>query len=122
MKHIVFYDAQCPFCFYFKKTFRLFDWANQIKWVAVQETEREGLYPYLDGRDALAEIHMLTKEGEIKQGFYTIRRLLLALPMFAVLGLLLYLPGVSRIGDPLYKWVSDNRHQWFGRYDLPRYA
>ncbi|MCA0971213.1 DUF393 domain-containing protein [Halobacillus litoralis] len=122
IKHIVFYDAQCPFCFYFKKTLRLFDWTDQIKWVAVQETRQNGTYPYLEGRDTLDEIHMLTKEGEIKQGFYTIRRLLLALPPFALLALLLYLPGVDRVGPPLYRWVSANRHRWFGRYDLPRYA
>ncbi|GEN53363.1 thiol-disulfide oxidoreductase DCC family protein [Halobacillus faecis] len=121
-KHIVFYDAQCPFCFYVKKTFLTFDWLHQIKWVAVQETEGTGKYPYLKGRNTLDEIHMLTKEGEVKQGFETIRKLLLSLPLFAVIGILLSFPGVDRIGSPLYRWFSDHRHQWFGRYDLPRYA
>ncbi|RWZ58801.1 DUF393 domain-containing protein [Halobacillus fulvus] len=122
MKHIIFYDAQCPFCFYVKKTFRKFDWLDQIKWVSVQETEKEGLYPYLKGRETLEEIHMLTKQGEIKQGFYTIRRMLLALPLFSVIGILLYLPGAAKVGSPLYRWFSDHRHEWFGRYDIPRYA
>ena len=122
MKHVVFYDAQCPFCFYVKKTFRLFDWRNQIKWVSVQETEKGDKYPYLEGRDTLDEIHMLTKKGEIKEGFYTIRQLLLSLPLFSVIGILLYLPGASRVGSSLYRWFSEHRHQWFGRYDIPRYA
>ncbi|ELK46369.1 DUF393 domain-containing protein [Halobacillus sp. ACCC02827] len=121
MKHIVFYDAQCPFCFYVKKTFRAFDWQNRIKWVSVQETEKTDRYPYLEGRPVLEEIHMLTKEGEIVQGFHTIRKLLLALPLFSVFGILLSLPGMSTIGSPLYRFVSDHRHQWFGRYDIPRY-
>ncbi|MGP4059342.1 thiol-disulfide oxidoreductase DCC family protein [Halobacillus litoralis] len=122
MKHIVFYDAQCPFCFYVKKTFRQFDWLNQIKWVSVQEVEKSGKYPYLEGRNTLDEIHMLTKEGEIKQGFRTIQKLLLVLPLFSMFGVLLSLPGFHLIGSPLYRWFSDHRHQWFGRYDLPRYA
>ncbi|MCA1020752.1 thiol-disulfide oxidoreductase DCC family protein [Halobacillus litoralis] len=122
MKHVVFYDAQCPFCFYVKKILMKFDWLGQIKWVAVQETEKSGKYPYLEGRNVLDEIHMLTKEGEITQGFETIRRLMMALPFFAAFGVLLSLPGASRIGSPLYRWFSDHRHQWFGRYDLPRYA
>lgn len=122
MKHIVFYDAQCPFCFYVKKTFRKFDWLNQIKWVAVQEVEGSGKYPYLEGRNTLDEIHMLTKEGEVKEGFYTIQKLLLTLPLFSLFGILLSLPGVDVIGSPFYRWFSDHRHQWFGRYGLPRYA
>ncbi|WP_226581754.1 thiol-disulfide oxidoreductase DCC family protein [Halobacillus litoralis] len=122
MKHIVFYDAQCPFCFYVKKVFRRFDWLDQIKWVSVQEATRGGKYPYLEGRNTLDEIHMLTKQGEVKEGFATIRKLLLALPLFSVFGIILSLPGVDFIGSPLYRWFSAHRHQWFGRYDLPRYA
>lgn len=122
MKHVVFYDAKCPFCFYIKKVFRKFDWMGQIKWVAVQDTDKEGKFPYLEGRNTLDEIHMLTKKGEVIEGFYTVRRLLLALPLFAVFGVLLYLPGMDKIGSPLYQWFSAHRHQWFGRYDLPRYA
>ncbi|MCA0985298.1 DUF393 domain-containing protein [Halobacillus yeomjeoni] len=121
-RHVVFYDAQCPFCFYVKKVFRKFDWFDQIKWVSVQEVERSGKYPYLEGRETLDEIHMLTKQGEIKHGFYTIRTLLISLPVFAAFGILLYLPGVEKLGSPLYRWFSSHRHQWFGRYDLPRYA
>ncbi len=122
MKHIVFYDAQCPFCFNVKRILRKFDWFHQIKWVAVQEVEERGGYPYLEGRNTLDEIHMLTKEGEVKEGYYSIRKLLLALPPFALLGLLLYLPGMDRVGSPAYKWFSGHRYQWFGRYDIPRYA
>jgi predicted DCC family thiol-disulfide oxidoreductase YuxK len=122
MKHVIFYDAQCPFCFQVKRIFRKFDWLHQVKWVSVQEVEKTGKYPYLEGRNTLDEIHMLTKEGEIKQGFATIRHLLLLLPPVSILGLILYLPGMNRIGSPLYRWFSSHRYQWFGRYDIPRYA
>ncbi|UOQ45166.1 DUF393 domain-containing protein [Halobacillus salinarum] len=122
MKHIVFYDAQCPFCFNVKRVLRKFDWLNKIKWVSVQEVEASGKYPYLEGRNTLDEIHMLTKEGEIKQGFDSIRKLLSVLPPLALIGLLLYLPGMKLFGSPAYRWFSGHRYDWFGRYDIPRYS
>ncbi|WP_240339670.1 thiol-disulfide oxidoreductase DCC family protein [Halobacillus ihumii] len=122
MKHIVFYDAACPFCFNVKRILRKFDWLNQLKWVSVQEVEKEnGKYPYLSGRNTRDEIHMLTKQGELKAGFGTIRKLLLLLPPISWIGLILYLPGMDRLGSPLYKWFSSHRYQWFGQYDQPRY-
>ncbi|UOR11040.1 thiol-disulfide oxidoreductase DCC family protein [Halobacillus amylolyticus] len=122
MKHIVFYDAKCPFCFNVKRVVHKFDWRKQMKWVSIQEVEKTyGKYPYLEGRNTRDEIHMLTKEGELKAGFQTIRRLLILLPPFAFIGLLLYLPGMERIGSPLYRWFSGHRYQWFGQYDQPRY-
>ncbi|MGP4068649.1 thiol-disulfide oxidoreductase DCC family protein [Halobacillus sp. B29] len=122
MKHVVFYDAQCPFCYQIKRVFSKFDWLDQIKWVSVQAIEQSGKYPYLEGRNTLDEIHMLTKEGEIKKGFFTIRRLMLVLPPVSLIGLLLYLPGLHLIGTPLYQWFSSHRYQWFGRYEYPRYS
>ncbi|WP_028784979.1 thiol-disulfide oxidoreductase DCC family protein [Thalassobacillus devorans] len=120
MKHIVFYDAQCPLCFNLKRVLRKLDWFNKIKWISVQEAERSEGFRYLDGKDVYDEIYMKTSDGRLLAGFYTIRRLLVSLPLTFYAGLLMYLPFVSRFGSPLYKWVSKNRYDWFGRYDQPR--
>ncbi|MFC7060878.1 thiol-disulfide oxidoreductase DCC family protein [Halobacillus seohaensis] len=121
MKHIVFYDAQCPFCYHVKKFLRRFDWFDQVKWVSVQEVEASGNYPYLKGENTLEEIHLLTKQGELKKGFRSIRFLLIVLPPLSLIGFALYLPGVLKVGSPLYIWFSKRRYKWFGQYDKPRY-
>ncbi|WP_270180697.1 thiol-disulfide oxidoreductase DCC family protein [Alkalihalobacillus sp. CinArs1] len=124
MKHLVFYDAQCPLCFNVKKTLQKLDWRGQIEWISVQEVESNPeAYPYMQYRHDLMydEIHMLTASGRLYSGFSTVRRLLLALPITIPLSLFLYLPYLDRIGSPLYKWFSKHRYEWFGRYPEPVY-
>ncbi|GGF20513.1 hypothetical protein GCM10010954_19060 [Halobacillus andaensis] len=121
MKHIVFYDAQCPFCYYVKKWVQRLDWNANMKWVSVQEVYKNGRYPYLEGRPLLDEIHLLTDQGKVVEGFHSIRFILLQLPLFFMPGLLLYLPGMKVWGVRLYKWFSSRRYEWFGQYDQPRY-
>ncbi|MCP3027389.1 thiol-disulfide oxidoreductase DCC family protein [Halobacillus sp. A5] len=120
MKHIVFYDAQCPFCYHVKKSVKRFDWNNRMKWVSVQEVKENGEYPYLEGKPILEEIHLLTKEGRVLEGFKSIRFILLQLPVFSLLALYLYLPGMEMMGARFYKWFSARRYQWFGQYEKPR--
>ncbi|MCP3030977.1 DUF393 domain-containing protein [Halobacillus sp. A1] len=121
MKNIVFYDATCPFCYRVKKLLKPMDWLNRVKWVSVQEVEINGRYPYLKGKNILEEIHLLTEQGELKKGFSAIRLLLLKLPPVSLVGMIFYLPGISRLGSPLYLGFSKRRYQWFGQYDEPRY-
>ncbi|WP_101842222.1 thiol-disulfide oxidoreductase DCC family protein [Halobacillus sp. Marseille-P3879] len=121
MKHIVFYDAQCPFCYYVKKTLKRLDWNNRMKWVSVQQVEENGHYPYLKGRPLLEEIHLLTAKGQVIEGFRAVRLILLQLPTVFLPGLLLYLPGMDKVGSVSYRWFSNRRYQWFGRYNKPRY-
>ncbi|WP_085505578.1 thiol-disulfide oxidoreductase DCC family protein [Thalassobacillus devorans] len=120
MKHTVFYDAQCPLCYNVKRVLRKLDWFQKIDWIAVQDTENNSDYSFLHGKDIYDQIYMRTSGGKLLAGFFTIRKLLISLPLTFYAGLLLYLPFVSRIGSPLYKWVSKNRYDWFGRYDQPR--
>ncbi|WP_345244462.1 DUF393 domain-containing protein [Pontibacillus salipaludis] len=123
MRHLVFYDAQCPFCYHVKLVLRQLDWFKKVDWVSVQEVdEHPDQYPYLQYRDIYDEIHMLTSSGNLKEGYYAIRRLLAALPLTVPISLLLYIPFADRLGSPLYKWFSRHRYQWFGQYDEPRYA
>ncbi|KGX92532.1 hypothetical protein N781_14410 [Pontibacillus halophilus JSM 076056 = DSM 19796] len=120
-KHIVFYDAKCPLCHSIKTVLKRLDWFNRIEWVAIQEAERRlDLYPYLIGKDVYDEIHMRTAKGEVKVGYYAIRRMLLALPVPALLALLLYIPYLDKVGSPLYKWFSAHRYEWFGRYETAK--
>ncbi len=121
MKYIVFYDAQCPFCYYLKKVLRRFDWRRIIKWVSIQEVEKNRNYPYLAGKSLSEEIHMLTRQGKVRSGFDAIRVLLIQLPPVSFLGLISYLPPLSMIGPAFYRWFSSHRYEWFGRYQTPRY-
>ncbi|SEB16518.1 Predicted thiol-disulfide oxidoreductase YuxK, DCC family [Thalassobacillus cyri] len=120
MKHTVFYDAQCPLCFSIKRVLRRLDWFNKLEWIPVQEVEKSNDFRYLAGKDIYDQIYMRTSNGKLLAGFYTIRKLLVSLPLTFYAGVLMYLPFASRLGSPLYKWISKNRYDWFGRYETPR--
>ncbi|MBM7553816.1 thiol-disulfide oxidoreductase DCC family protein [Thalassobacillus pellis] len=120
MPHTVFYDAQCPLCYHVKRILQKLDWFNRVQWVAVQEAVDSFFYPFLRDKDVYERIYMQASTGKVLAGFYTIRKLLINIPLTMPLGVLMYFPLASRIGSPLYIWVSKHRHQWFGRYDTLR--
>lgn len=61
---------------------------------------------------------MLSPQGKVYEGFYTIRKILTLLPLTFAISWLGYLPYIDRILSPLYMWVSTHRYQWFGRKPL----
>ncbi|MCM2676839.1 thiol-disulfide oxidoreductase DCC family protein [Alkalicoccobacillus plakortidis] len=113
-KHIVFYDAECPLCQSVKAVIVKLDWFNRFEWQSVQKIA-ETKYRFLQNRHLYDEIHMVTSDNEIKTGFYTVRKILLNLPLASGLALLLFLPFVDKLGVPLYTFISTNRYEWFGR-------
>ncbi|MET3697183.1 thiol-disulfide oxidoreductase DCC family protein [Bacillus oleivorans] len=113
-ERLALYDAQCALCQRTKKTVTKLDWLNKIKWVSLQEYEKIDHSLTFRAIDLRRELHLLIeteKDIKILKGFRSIRYMFLLLPSTFVLGLLLYIPGVSRIGDPIYKWVAKRRHQ-----------
>ncbi|HET7579987.1 MAG TPA: DUF393 domain-containing protein [Bacillales bacterium] len=115
MKHTVFYDAECPLCSNAKKIIEKLDWFHRIEWIPVQKAEKENRFDFLKGRDIYDRIHMISENGRLYAGIYTIRKLLMLLPLTFPVSWMMYLPFVDKILDPLYMWVSKNRYQWFGR-------
>ncbi|MGD7008184.1 thiol-disulfide oxidoreductase DCC family protein [Metabacillus sp. 84] len=120
MKHVVFYDAQCPLCFYLKKTLSLLDWKDKIRWSSVQTIE-ETPYAFLRNRPLLEKIHMITDEGELYSGAKTIRKIFLSLPLTKVFGYMMFIPFVMPVAEIIYSKVSSSRIKWFGRYEVPRF-
>lgn len=122
MKHIVFYDAECPLCSNAKALLQKLDWFHRIKWIPVQEIERSERFRFLRNRDIYDRIHMISSKGRLYEGFYTIRKLLTVLPLTLPISWMAYLPFMDDIFSPLYLWISKNRYQWFGRKQLESYS
>ncbi|MYL56282.1 DUF393 domain-containing protein [Virgibacillus halodenitrificans] len=114
-KHIVFFDAECPLCCTVKAVLKRLDWNNAIFWYPVQEVSdsiKERVNNYKNMYD---EIYMYTKDKRVLTGFNTVRKILSLLPATMPLAFLLYLPFVKNIGDPVYRFISTRRYEWFGR-------
>ncbi len=122
MAYQVFYDGMCPLCSAVKSVVTKLDWLETFEWIPVQKAEEMERYRFLKDRNIYDRIHMLAPDGKLYTGFYTVRKILNLLVLTFPVSLLLYLPLIDKVLDPLYMWVSENRYEWFGRMDSPDYA
>ncbi|GAA0332505.1 hypothetical protein GCM10008967_23960 [Bacillus carboniphilus] len=107
------YDAQCLLCQKSKSAIQKIDTLNRFTWVSLQEYEkREDAIPFKPV-ELRRELHLVIQKGEkvkVLKGFLAIRYMFLFMPLTFFLGVLAYFPGVTLIGNPLYKWVAKRRH------------
>jgi predicted DCC family thiol-disulfide oxidoreductase YuxK len=54
-------------------------------------------------------MHVLTPKGRLYGGYAALRWLAWRLPLLLPIAPLLYLPGITQLGDRLYRWVARNR-------------
>ena len=106
------YDADCGMCAFAVRLLRRLDWRNRISWISAQslDTPPSGL----SWEDLERSAYLETPAGDLHEGFFAIRGLLLRLPMTAPVGALMLLPGVRMAGVPAYHWVARNRYRISG--------
>ncbi|MFK3939186.1 thiol-disulfide oxidoreductase DCC family protein [Alkalihalobacillus sp. NPDC078783] len=115
-KHLIFYDDTCPLCQSIKSIIMKLDWFHRLEWLPVQKIHQTN-YRFLRNRNLYDEIHMITSTNEIKAGFYTVRKILMNVPLAIPFAWILFLPLADKLGVPLYQFVSENRYEWFGRLE-----
>lgn len=121
-KHIVFYDAECPLCRTVKFVLQQLDSRHAICWYPVQEV-RESIRARVNNyKNMLDEIYMYTKDKKVLTGYAAVRRILSVLPATLPIALLCYIPFAKNIGDPVYRYISTHRYQWFGRVPYQRHG
>ena len=106
------YDSDCGMCASAVRFLRRLDRLNRVSWVPAQglDSPPSGLtWSDLD-RSAYLE----TPTGDLYEGFFAIRELLLKLPATAPVGAMMMLPGVRMAGVPAYRWVARNRYRLSG--------
>ena len=106
------YDADCGMCASTVRLLRRLDWRDRISWVSAQSLDTPP--PGLSWEDLERSGYLKTPAGELHEGFFAIRGLLLRLPMAAPIGALMLIPGIDRIGVPAYRCVAHNRYRLSG--------
>ena len=104
---IFYYDGDCGLCTACVTWLRRLDWRNRVSWKPWQKI---ACLPQGLTRDDLERsAYMEDAQGDIHEGFFAFRRLLVVLPVLIPLGLLMWLPGLQLIGVPIYRLVARNR-------------
>ncbi|HAQ06959.1 MAG TPA: DUF393 domain-containing protein [Bacillus bacterium] len=113
VKMTALYDKSCRLCKQTRKTLEKLDWLNKVEWISLQEYEQLNEGIKIEAVELRREIHIIDKRGNIQKGYYAIRRMFLLFPVTLLLGLIMYIPFSSLIGNPIYKWIANNRHRFF---------
>ena len=114
MTRTVIFDGECGFCQRSIRIGKRLDWLHAIEWRARFEPGVQERFPQLVGEDTQRKMISIRPDGNTYGGFFAIRDIMLRLPLTFLPALILYLPGMSLIGVPIYRWVSSNRQRFGG--------
>ena len=107
-----YYDGKCDLC---STAAGKFSWMNQfagVTWVPYQTLVAPPRGLSWDDLEQAA--YLDTGRVNLYQGFYAVRMLTLRLIPMLLLAPFLWLPGVSSVGETVYRWVAEHRHKFPG--------
>lgn len=109
MKDVLLYDGDCPLCTFQSRLLSWLDWRGIVEMVPLKDPRSVGLAPGITREDLLEAIHCITPGGTIHRGARAIRHLGMRIPLLVPVGLLLWVPGVIRVAEVVYAFVSRHR-------------
>lgn len=109
MRATLIYDGTCRFCRRWVDRIRRSDKHGRLDFVPFQSDDLETRFPQLS-RDACRQrMHVVDEHGAVSAGAAAGREVLRRLPGGWLWSLPFRLPGVLRIAEPVYVWVT---HRW----------
>lgn len=111
-KRTVIFDGECEFCQSWIKRGKAFDWFKVIDWRARLEPGLAAEFPQTGKEETKNRIVSICPDGKALGGFFAMRDIMLRLPVTFLPALLMHLPGAGWIGEPVYQWISRNRHRF----------
>jgi predicted DCC family thiol-disulfide oxidoreductase YuxK len=107
----VLYDGDCAFCCKSIALLGKLDWLGKLAFVNARDQTQPLLKePLVAAAPLLEQMHVLPADGtHLYGGYRAIRWLAWRLPATWLAAPLLYLPGMTWLGQTLYMWVARNR-------------
>ncbi len=104
-----YYDAECPLCNKVVVAIRHFDIFNKVDCVTVQaHAAQESALQGIDEQELLINIHGVAG-SKVYKGYWAYVGLLKHMIYTAPVALLLAIPGISHLGQSIYRFVAGNR-------------
>lgn len=103
----VLFDGDCPICVRSMTLIACLDWLKRIDFVDLKNWEVIAKsFPNLHREDCLREMYLIDQDSTIYKGFFAYRSLAKVMPVFWIILPLLYIPGISQIGELAYRWAN----------------
>lgn len=110
-RHRLIYDGDCCFCRGWMARVQAADPTGRVEAVDLRRQDVKTIDPRLTQEACEARIHLIERGGRISSGFAAFRRLSLLLPLLWPAAPFFHIPGIQRIGDPVYDWVARIRFE-----------
>ncbi len=111
--YVVFYDTLCPICRASRRWLMRLDWGKRLSFEDLHQRERaEALAPGVSYADMLRRMYVVRREGEVFGGFQAFRAIAPMLPLCWPIVPLLWLPGMTWLGEHAYVFIAKNRYRY----------
>ncbi|MEQ6123898.1 DCC1-like thiol-disulfide oxidoreductase family protein [Pseudotenacibaculum sp. MALMAid0570] len=105
-----FYDNECPLCARTKTIVEFFDFFGAVNFQSVQVHGFENeVLKNISKDKLLADMHTVDRKSTIRVGVASYRKAFLYIPVFFLLGLILYIPGIYHLAKKIYGYIAKNR-------------
>ena len=111
----VIFDGECGFCRRSITWGKRLDWLHRMEWRARLEPGLQEAFPQLSGEETQRRIVSIRQDGKTYGGFFAMRDVMIHLPLTCVPALVLYVPGMSLLGVPVYQWIATHRDRFGGK-------
>jgi predicted DCC family thiol-disulfide oxidoreductase YuxK len=114
MALIVLFDDRCGKCRRFVRLSSALDLAGRLEPIGLSNPRIPREFGHFDPDALNFEMHVIDSRGRVFRGFYAIRRIAREVPLMWPLAALLFIPGVSAAGEPIYAWIARTRYGSLG--------
>ena len=108
----VIYDGECGFCKRHVHCWQKLDWLHKIEWLPRLAPGLEARFPQISAAASKDRMLSIRPDGKVYGGFYAVRDILRYFPLTFFPALVMYIPGMSFFGVPVYQWIANNRHRF----------
>jgi len=109
---VVLFDGECPFCRKSVSILKRLDWLKRFEFRNMRRREN---WPTtkepLSMERMIEEMHLITTDGSVYAGFDAFRWIFSQMPITMGLVPFMFVPGVSQMGNRMYRWVATRRFQ-----------
>lgn len=117
------YDGQCVICNASRRVVRALDWGRRVEFLDLHNaTAIAHRYPDLDYAAAMGQVHVLDEHArtiaDSYGGFFGARRMMRETPLLWPLYGLLHLPGMTAIGQRVYRFIAAHRYEINRRFGV----
>lgn len=114
-REVLIYDGQCNFCRASVKSLRKLDWTGRLAYITLHDERVGQRWPDLSYDQLMAQIWLVTKDGQTLGGADAMQYLSLRMPALWPLAPFMNLPFSMPLWRGIYRWIARNRYRIAGR-------